>query len=59
MHFKIKIVKRTFESKMKARSKGIYYIALCFVWDEDGLFEKRRGVVTLGDDTDWWHSSKE
>lgn len=52
MHFKIKIVKRTFESKMKARSKGIYYIALCFVWDEDGLFEKRRGVVTLGDDTD-------
>ena len=36
------------------------YIILRFVLFETKTdSEKRRGVVTLGDDTDWWHNSKE
>ena len=58
MHFKIKIVERTFESKRK-RGVGEYIILRFVLFETKTDSEKRPGVVTLGDDTDWWHNSKE
>lgn len=51
MHFKIKIVERTFESKRK-RGVGEYIILRFVLFETKTDSEKRPGVVTLGDDTD-------